>query len=83
VYWYHPGWPDPTDNPKAVEITKSPGLHELPAAVSQAYQGEHLVIHALFTDQELTVRQVEAALAQRAWPLANTVDVTYRVKLAP
>lgn len=62
VYWYHPGWPDPAVNPAAVSISAAPGLHELPAAVSQTYDGEHLMLHALFTDRALTVREVEDAL---------------------
>ena len=62
VYWYHPGWPDPAANPAAVSISPAPGLHELPAAVSQPYDGEHLMLHALFTDRALTVREVEDAL---------------------
>jgi hypothetical protein len=63
VYWYHPGWVDSGNDPTAVAISPEPGLHELPAAVAQRYDGERLRVHALFTDQEITVRQVEAALA--------------------
>jgi hypothetical protein len=62
VYWYHPGWPDPAANPSAVGISTAPGLHELPAAISQTYDGEHLMLHALFTDRALTVREVEEQL---------------------
>jgi hypothetical protein len=63
VYWYHPEWSDAAENPTAVLISAEPGLHELPAAVLQKFDGERIMIHALFTDRELNVRQVEAAVA--------------------
>ena len=66
VYWYHPEWSDVADNPTAVPISAEPGLHELPAAVLQKFDGERIVIHALFTDRELNVRQVESAVAAAA-----------------
>jgi hypothetical protein len=63
VYWYHPGWSDAGQNPTAVPISAEPGLHELPAAVLHKFDGERIMIHALFTDRELSVRQIEAAVA--------------------
>jgi hypothetical protein len=66
IYWYHPGWSDAGENPTAVPISSEPGLHELPASVLHNFDGEHIMIHALFTDRELTVRQVEAAGAAAA-----------------
>jgi hypothetical protein len=66
VYWYHPGWSDAADNPTAVPISSAPGLHELPAAVLHKFDGERIMIHALFTDREISVRQIEGALAASA-----------------
>jgi hypothetical protein len=66
VYWYHPGWSDAAENPTAVPISAGPGLHELPAAVLHKFDGERIMIHALFTDRELNVRQVESAVAAAA-----------------
>jgi hypothetical protein len=63
VYWYHPGWSDAGENPTAVPISAEPGLHELPAAVLHKFDGERIMIHALFTDRELSVLQIEAAVA--------------------
>jgi len=63
VYWYHPGWSDAAANPTAVPISAEPGLHELPAAVLHKFDGERIMIHALFTDRELSVRQIESAVA--------------------
>ena len=91
VFWYHPGWSDPNESPSAVAISSVPGLHELPAAISQRYDGRRLSFHALFTDQDLTVRQVEATLAERslageevrAWPFPDTIDVVHSVRVDP
>jgi hypothetical protein len=66
VYWYHPGWSRPAENPTAVPISVEPGLHELPAAVLHNFDGDRIMIHALFTDRELTVRQVESVVAAAA-----------------
>ena len=63
VYWYHPAWSDAAANPTAVPISAEPGLHELPAAVLHKFDGERIMVHALFTDRELSVRQVESAVA--------------------
>jgi len=89
VFWYHPGWSDPNESPRAVAISTIPGLHELHAAISQRYDGQRLSFHALFKDLDLTVRQVEAALAAasrageevKEWPFPNTIDVVHSVRV--
>lgn len=63
VYWYYPGWSDVMQNPTAVSISAEPGLHELRSAVFHKFDGERIMMHALFTDGELNVRQVEEAVA--------------------
>jgi hypothetical protein len=63
VYWYHPGWSDAGQNPKGVPISAAPGLHELQEAVLHKFDGERIMIHALFTDRELSVRQIETVVA--------------------
>jgi hypothetical protein len=94
VFWYHPGWTEPAANSGAVPISTEPGRHELPAAIAQRYDGQRLMVHALFTDEELTVRQVEAALATAAqkdgdgkeeweWPFSDTIDVTRAIQVEP
>lgn len=64
VYWYHPAWSRAEENPSGIAISTAPGLHELPEAVTQRLDGEELSMHALFSDQAITVRQVEAAVAR-------------------
>lgn len=63
VYWYYPGWSDVMQNPTAVSISAGLGLHELRSAVFHKFDGERIMIHALFTDRELSVRQVEEVVA--------------------
>jgi hypothetical protein len=65
VYWYHPAWLRAAENPPGIAISSAPGAHELPDAVTQTLDGEELSIHALFSDQALTVRDVEQAVARR------------------
>jgi hypothetical protein len=63
LVWYHPAWTDPADNPKAVPIVKQVGFKELPEAVRHSLRGTSLTVHALFMDQPLDVRMVEARAA--------------------
>ena len=59
VYWYHPGWTDPTTAPVAIAIEAGPEHHELPEAVAQPLPPGRLWIHALFTDEAIDVRAIE------------------------
>ena len=93
VYWYHPEWSRPADDPAAVPISTDPGLHELPAAIAQRYDGDALMVHAVFTDNRLTVRGIEAAVAAagaegrgvegwgQALPLPGATDVVVRLRI--
>jgi len=63
VYWYHPAWEDAAGSPRAVAIDAGPALHELPEAVRHDLGGARLWIHAVFTDEPLDVRAVEALVA--------------------
>ena len=65
VYWYHPAWLRAAENPPGIAISSAPGAHELPDAVAQRLDGGELSIHALFSDQALTVRDVEQAITRR------------------
>jgi len=62
VYWYHPGWQDAGSDPAAIQIKATAGLHELPEAVTHSILGDRLTLYAVFLDQRLSVRQVEAML---------------------
>jgi hypothetical protein len=63
VYWYYPAWADQDEAPKAVPIHKSNELVELSEAVVQPIDGSQLTIFAVFTDEPLDVRDVEARVA--------------------
>jgi hypothetical protein len=64
VYWFHPAWRDPGQNPTAIAIQFDGKLHELKEAVGHDYRGGRLSIHALFVDRALTVREVETLLGR-------------------
>ncbi|HEY4392523.1 MAG TPA: hypothetical protein VGP64_00600 [Polyangia bacterium] len=91
VYWYHPAWSRAEENPTGIPISGAPGTHELPDAVTQPLDGENLSIHALFSDQALTVRQIEQAVAQRGSGGGNrdglavpgAVDLVRTLRVAP
>jgi len=59
IYWYHPAWTEASSDPSAVPIAST---GELPEAISHRYDGRRLVLHAVFTDEAITVRQVEAMI---------------------
>jgi hypothetical protein len=63
VYWYYPAWLDPMDDPHAVPISPGPELRELPEAIRHDLAGKRLTVHAVFVDDDVTVKRVEALLA--------------------
>lgn len=59
VYWFHPAWSDATQNPVSVNVDRTAGTHVLPEAIAQDLDGDALEIHALFTDEPVSVKAVE------------------------
>jgi len=87
VAWYHPAWTDPAADPVAVPIDETPGVHELPEAVRHPLPEGPLVIHGLFLDAPLSVREVERRLAatpggdpSRLFPEARLVLLRVEVR---
>ncbi|HMF41986.1 MAG TPA: hypothetical protein VKQ32_15035 [Polyangia bacterium] len=64
VYWYHPGWEKPADNPVAVDIERDDAVHELPQAVTHRFSGRHLQLWGVFMDRPMSVREIEALVAR-------------------
>ena len=62
VYWYHPGWSSQSQTPRAISIATGPELRELPEAVAHDLDGKSLKIHAVFTNSDVSVRDVERML---------------------
>jgi hypothetical protein len=89
VYWYHPAWSDPAQNPRAIAIQAGPELRELPDSVAHPIDGKMLTIRALFSHTELSVRDVERMLTEQrapapggdARPLAERVGRAREVEL--
>jgi len=79
IYWYHPAWTDAGSNPQAVAIEAGPERRELPEAVSHRLEGQTLRLFGVFTDEPLTVRDVERMLKERErktdpLPIRNAVQ---------
>ncbi len=88
VFWYHPAWTDPKDDPASVRVETGPGLHPLREAIAHDLDGRTLEIHALFSNAPRTVKAVEGALGGRRAPLGpltlpDTTDVVVTVEVAP
>ena len=70
-YWYHPAWTQEAEDPVAAPILGGPEAHELRDVVAHDFDADRVVLFALFTDEPLSVRTVEA-LARRQ-PLERLV----------
>ncbi len=80
VYWYHPGWENAAETPQAVPLETSAAWRELPDAVTQPLSPGTLELHALFLDERLDVKQVEASLGQ---PVPGALEVRRTVEVTP
>jgi RNA polymerase sigma-70 factor (ECF subfamily) len=63
VYWYYPAWSDPVADPHAIGVAPGVELRELPEAIRHAIDGRELTIHAVFLDEDTSVRAVEHWIA--------------------
>ena len=72
VFWYHPGWSNPGDDPTSIAIETTPGVHHLHEAIAHDLDGNALEIHALFTDAPLSVKAVERRVATETPRVAST-----------
>jgi hypothetical protein len=79
VFWYHPSWTNADDHPVAVAIETGGSIHELTEAISHALDGDQLEIHAVFTDEALSVQDVERRLETGRAPLfpGDTEQLTH------
>ena len=88
VFWFHPRWDQPADNPSAEPIDRRPGVHELPSATRHGIGPGRLWIYGLFTDDPLTVRAIEALVAAapapgQALPAARVSQVVRALQVTP
>jgi hypothetical protein len=68
VRWFYPAWQDEAANPAAVPIEPGVADRVLPDLVEHTFtQGDGVVVFGLFLRRPLTVREVEAALAGKAF----------------
>jgi hypothetical protein len=59
IYWYHPEWSNQADDPHAITIAPGAEVREIPAAVSHTFDGRDLTLFAIFSNDDLSVRQIE------------------------
>jgi hypothetical protein len=64
VYWYHPAWRSPAENPAAVAIARDDALHEIPQAIAHRFAGRRLQLYGVFLDRAMSVREMEALVAR-------------------
>lgn len=84
VYWFHPAWTNPKENPTALPISSDGQLHELKEAVGHEYKGNTLKLYGLFLDSSMRIRQVEAALQRKgndALNIPGAIIKTSRLKV--
>lgn len=64
VYWYHPGWQSPAEDPTAVAIERDDAFHEIPQAIAHHFRGRRLQLYGVFLDRAMSVREMEALVAR-------------------
>lgn len=63
VYWYHPAWTSPAENPTALAISGDDALHEIPQAITHHFAGRRVQLFGVFLDHALSARDMEALVA--------------------
>jgi hypothetical protein len=64
VYWYHPGWQSPAEDPTAIAIERDDAFHEIPQAIAHRFRGRRLQLFGVFLDRALSVREMEVLVAR-------------------
>lgn len=82
VYWYHPEWKRADEDPRAVAAESGTAVHELPEAVRHSFSGKKLVVWGVFTDEPLSVRQVETRL-QKGAAFSDALVVKLPLEVVP
>ena len=65
VYWYYPEWTDAAADPRAIAVSPGAEMRELPHAIRHNLDGQRLTIVAVFTNDEPSVRAIEARVAKQ------------------
>lgn len=82
VYWFAPTWAVASERPTAVAVTAAREPTELPRATRHAWDSERIELHAVFTDEQPDVVEVERRLAQHL-PAAIGHEVTLNLEVHP
>lgn len=71
IRWLYPAWQDEAANPTAIPIEPGASERVLPDVVEHEFMPGGVVVYGLFLRRAATVREVEAALAGKAWTARN------------
>jgi len=84
VFWFYPAWSESTSEPRAIDIGASSAPVELREVIRHDFEPGPLTIHGLFTNETVSVKDVEASLKQAGWlPGAVEQRLTVTVEPAP
>jgi hypothetical protein len=83
VFWFYPEWTRASENPEAVSIKPSIVPQELEAAIRHELRGHQLRVVGLFTDEALTVRDVEERVRSGDLNFRNSERVESTLEIEP
>jgi hypothetical protein len=82
VFWFYPAWSESTSDPSAIDIGASSASIELREVIRHDFEPGPLTIHGLFTNDAVSVKDVEASLKQ-AGGLPGAVEQRLTVTVEP
>jgi hypothetical protein len=82
IHWFHPARTDPSQDPVAVPAAPGDGSHGLGGAIAYEPTGRSLLVVAVFSNQALSLRQVEQRLRDGTLdpPAVTRVDVPLKIR---
>jgi hypothetical protein len=76
VYWYHPAWTTPSENPVGVAIATDDAIHEIAQVIYHRLEGTQVQLFGLFADRPVSVRELEAAVSRAPVGTDGRLQVT-------
>jgi hypothetical protein len=82
IHWFHPAWTEPSEDPVAVPAAPGDGPHGLGGAITYEPTGRNLVVVGVFSNEALSVRQVEQRLRNGTLdpPAVTRVNVPLEIR---
>jgi len=80
IHWFHPAWTDAAQDPAAIAAAPGLGPHELGEAIKVDLPGRQLLVIGVFTNEALSVREVERRLRAGLLGKVARVDVPLEIR---